>query len=313
MPLPRLIEPEYAIAALTAGGLAPSAAQEAVIPGLCDSASQLVRRYCGRGFTARTIDGLYAVDPGEPLVLDEWPVRGISRLACNPTPALTVTCTDGDAVRASAALEYGGDPEAMFPISAVSLTKWAGGARTTSLVPVYSGQSLTTLAASISAVSGWSATASPGYGGWPADDLSPIQGNLPATGQNGPAEFPVHADDIPHRLDRDSGIVTLLASPSDPFNTPRFGPYLETSFGDQAIRGGELGVRCQYTAGYAETPADLLDVLANIIQLMLGRLKTEGVLTMEKVGDYQWQARGIIDALPAFAAQTLATYRNTRS
>jgi len=313
MPLPRLIEPEYATAALTAGGLAPSAAQAAVIPGLCDSASQLTRRYCGRGFTARTIDALYRVDPGEPLILDEWPVQNIARLACNPTPALTVTCTDGNAVRASASLEYSGDPDTTFPISAVSLTNWSAGARSTTLVPVFSGQSLTTLAASISAVSGWSASASPGYGGWPADDLSPIQGSLPAMGNNGPAEFLVHADDIPHRLDRESGIVTLLTSPSDPFNTPRFGPYLETSFGDQSIRGGELGVRCQYTAGYTATPPDLLDVLANLIQLMLGRLKTEGVLTMEKVGDYQWQARGIIDALPAFAAQTLATYRNTRS
>ncbi len=313
MALPRLIEPDYATAALTAGGLAPSAAQVAVIPGLCDSASQLVRRYCGRGFTARTIDGLWRVDPGEPLILDEWPVQGISRLACNPQTAMTVACTDTSAVRASASLEYSGDPDTTFPISAVSLTKWSAGARSTTLVPIYSGQSMTTLAASISAVSGWSASALSGFGGWPADDLSPIQGGLPALGSNSPAEFPVHAIDIPHRLERSSGIVTLLTSPSDPFNTPRFGPYLETSFGDPDIRGGELGVRCQYTAGYAATPPDLLDVLANLIQLMLGRLKTEGVLTMEKVGDYQWQARGIIDALPAFAAQTLATYRNTRS
>jgi len=294
-----------------------TANQQALLPQLTAAASRLIRRWCNRQFTRATYDELYTVDgPRARLLLREYPVNAVSRIATDPTTVITIQNTDATTnQRALASLATTGNVDTGQAVTGLTLTRVASGTTTsttiawTGLVP----PTVQALATAIAAVgAGWTATADPQHALWPVADLRQVQGVLPALSP-AQAELVIHTSDVPFSLDERTGIVDLRAADvEDPFRSFRFGPYLSTSLGDLDVRGGYLGVRVVYDAGLDTVPEDLQQATVEVVKAMLERLQTDTTLTSETDGAYSWQARELIGALPPWVQQVLALYRSTR-
>ncbi len=307
-----LITQQYLADCLAGEGLTTT--QTGMLPALAAAASRQIRKHCGRYFNRRTVDELLTAEPHSPLFLSDFPVNSVDRLATSPTAVLSVRNTDtATNQRATAALSTMGSVDAGLTVTGLTLKRWASGTLTTSAITFTSNQTVQSVAAAIVALSGgWTATAVSGYEKWPAADLRAVQGARPAYGSSA-ADFVIHVADLDFDLDADAGIVAIKAGPADPFGSIRFGPFLETDFGDQSVRGGFLGVRAVYDCGWDTVPEEVQQCAAELVKLMLNRLSTDMTLVSERAGNYAWQGRDMVGALPESARQTLALYRNVRA
>ena len=278
------------------------------------AASTLVESWCNRLFARAVLDELYTVGPNQSLLLHQFPVNAIQRLATSPTAVLSIANTDtATNQRAVAALAATGSESAGLVVTGLILTRWASGSAIASAVSFTSNETVAAVAAAVNALGGgWAASTPPGYASWPAADLRAPMGSTPALGGQG-ARFLAHVADLAFDLDADTGIVALGQPAGNAIASPAWGPTWSTSLGDLALYGGANGVRCVYDAGFDVVPYDVQQATAELVKAMLERLATDSTLLAESDGTYSWQGRGILDALPPSVKQTLALYRVTRA
>lgn len=284
-----------ALAAANAGAL--TAAEQALLPSLASWASDLIRKECHRRFNRATYSERYTVPINGTLMLREFPVNRILRLAVNPTVVLSVSNTDATTnQRASVELATTGSQDAGFTVTGLRLVRVASAVEHDDSVAITAGQTLQALADLVNAVgSGWSATCPDGRGLWPSTDLVPVQGAYPALGLNS-ADFVLHVDEIPFNLDPRSGAVYVSQSAIDPTSSFRFGPQFQTSFDDPILSPGELGIHAIYDAGFDVVPGPIQGFAIETVHAWLARFKTDPLLQSESDGTYSW-SRGSLETM----------------
>src|SRR5207247_1983726 len=97
---PDLITRERALRNL-ANLASPTAAEYLAIDTMIRSASQAIEKYCRRSFAVAAYDELYSGNNSQTLLLRNYPIISIERVASNPTAVLTITNTSATNQRAT--------------------------------------------------------------------------------------------------------------------------------------------------------------------------------------------------------------------
>lgn len=287
---------------LSASLPADTSALQAVIT----AASRAVRRFCGRDFTLETYDETYDSLGYSQLILRQYPVNSITRLAAQPTPILTVSNTDATTnQRALAALATTGDVDAGLVVTGLKLTRVASGISTTDTSVTFAAN--VTAGAVASAVTalgnGWQGTAATGYPLWASADLRAVQGVQNALAGSAGAVFYVHAFDVTDwSMNERTGIIRM--------NNPQFDPVfalmnMAGSVPLATFPSGFQSVRVQYSAGYATVPGDVVQAVLIAAQDWLYQLQKPRVFRSETIGKYSYSFADAAHGLPERAKKIL--------
>lgn len=203
-----------------------TSAEEARLTRLITAASKAIKRYCRREFDSQNFDELYDGSGGRLLLLDQYPILSVSRVAGRPTTVLTVTNTATANQRASVAVTSTG----------LTLTRVASGVTSSNTITWTSNTTLTAVHNAINALgNGWSATlGSESFGNYASADLRAPQGALNALNVQAPLK--IHLEEL------------------NDFSIAPDGGWLERSGGWECGLGNW---RIVYTAGYATVPEDV--------------------------------------------------------
>ena len=246
-----------------------------MLPRLAADASASIRAFCHRPFTLAVYDELYtAVTPSRQIVLNQYPVLSVDRVATCPTQVLSVTNTATSTnQRARAALQSVDNGDGTLTATGITLTSVASGATSAASVPFSSNPTLSAVAAAVAGLgNGWSASCT-GYELEAAADLRAPQGGFACKAPSA-ALFTIHLAELSdYALDARAGILTLGDSPaSDPVGSPRWGPaWSGGSLDDAASYSGLQGVRVVYTAGFTAVPADVVVAAVETVKAALER------------------------------------------
>jgi len=303
---------------LSAGGFTLTSAQSTVLPLVTSAASRAIRRWCSRQFSYATYDELYTVELDGQILLREFPVDSISRVASAPATVLMIQNTNSTTnQRAQVALATTGDVDLGLTVTGLTLQRVASGTTTTNTLTFTAGQTVAALATAINAVgNGWSASADSTYALWPVADLRAVQGYMPAL-TSSMAELKIHTTDLPFELDDRAGVLTLQqynALQTNPWLSTRWGPPLTSDYGDQTLRGQLQGVRVVYQAGLQTLPEDIQQAAALTVQDMLRQLALDPRLSSESIGDYSYVVNTAFQtfAFSKVVMGLLAPYRRLR-
>jgi hypothetical protein len=314
MAAPDLITQGYLTSVFDATTL--TAAQVAALPALTTAASRGVRTYCNRYFSRRTVDELYSVVSNRrSVVLKEYPVNAVLRFATGPVSVLSLGVTDTTTnQRATATLATTGDVDAGLVVTGLTLWRIASGVVATSTVLFSACPTLAAVAAAVIAQGGsWTALAAAPYALWPSADLRAVQSGQPALGQAA-ATLVLHTTDLAFDLDGPSGIVRFAppsGPASDPFNSPRWGPYGSPGDDDSGAPGF-LGVRVVADIGFDVIPADVQLLVAMAVKSWAEQMVTDSTLASESGGVDSSSYRALISLLPQAVRDGLAPWRNVR-
>lgn len=226
--------------------------EDTTLAALITAVSRAVRRYCGREFDSQQLDELYAGSGGARLLLRQFPILSVARVAAGPTTVLEITNTASANQRATVAVTSTG----------LTLVRVASGTTTTNTSVTWAGNStLGAVATAVNALgNGWSATVASAYSIWPSADLRAVQGALNARGVA--AGLVLHVDELAdYGVDAERGWLT------------RPGGWPE----------GVDRYRVIYTAGYATVPEDVQEACAQWVAALFWQTKRDPGLAQEQV------------------------------
>lgn len=252
------------------------------IEAFLQSALAKVETYCRTalfddGTTVKTVTAWNNGDGAT--VLDDANVNAVDWYAVETEQAIAVTYTG--AGRASV--------EITEDATLLLRTRPAGGPTTTTTITLDDDTDISDVAASIAAVSGWSATT---YNDGPSTRLVPMPTERVRT-----ATVDLHAwvdADGDYRLDREAGIVYL-----DELTV--------TAWADTRARGQ---ARVAYRAGFTTLPDDLEAAILNVAKAGLDASSRSFGLQSESLGDYSYATAPGEDAS---AAMSFAVSRQTET
>lgn len=236
--------------------------EDALLEALIDAISDRIETFCGRLFLTRTHKEWYDSNGTTELLLNNYPIIEVDRVAIGRTDALYIECTATDASRAYARMNYD---------DTLDLTITGGtSAGTTSLtLSDAANDTLTELIAVIGATSGWDATllyVADAAGLHVSADLVPTIGLECLSPARATFQIPDAAvSEI--EMDRDMGLLRFMS----------------------AVSTGSRYIRVEYTAGYAAIPDDLELLAAQAVANAYNWLKADGSLESEKIGTYAYK------------------------
>ncbi len=222
-----------------------TSSEDTTISELIAAVSKAVRRYCRREFDSQSFDQLHGGSGDAKLILSEYPILSVGRVATSPTTVLTVRNTSGSNQRATVAVTSTG----------LTLTRVAAGTTTTDTSVTWaSNATVQAVKTAVDALgNGWSASIPDStYSLWASSDLRSPQGALSAKDRDAPLR--IHAEDV-EDFDVDSARGWLLRSD-----------------------GWEEGVnnfRVVYTAGYSTVPEDVQQAAAEWVAALFWRGKRD--------------------------------------
>src|SRR5262245_35087327 len=85
-----------------------SSDENTTIAALVTACSKAIRRFCGREFDSQQFDELYDGDGQDRLILRQFPIVSVARVAYDPTAVLRVTNTSAGNQRATVAVTSSG-------------------------------------------------------------------------------------------------------------------------------------------------------------------------------------------------------------
>ena len=269
-------------------GIAVADLADATVEDLLNAASDVIEGYCQRNFIGRAyrefLDGT-----GEPyLLLKQRPVSAITRVCTGQYAALQVTFTLANSSNASVTVDEAGTTMTLRSVTSAVVTSNALD------LTAAANDTIGELATVITALAGWTATATAGYAEYPSIDLWQIVG--------------AYCMDTPLML-------AIAGLPESEFD-------LAPSRGELRLlgawRSGYRNVLVEYTAGYGTAAGDAPeDVQAVCVELARGIgdfAQANGLLTGERLGPYSWTAGvGLIEGGPFTDGmkERLLPYRET--
>lgn len=224
-----------------------------LVDSLIGAASEAIERYCNRRFRAREYDELYDGSEDHNLMLRNFPVLSVERVAALPVSVLEVKNTD-TSTNQQARVKVQSDK--------LTLTRVASGVTTVNVLSFSSYATVSDLATAINALSagGWSAEAASGYPNWPSVDLRPIQGNYNAAGKW--VDLKIHVVELSdYEVDQARGILYRNC-----------GWALVKNF-----------YRVIYTAGFEEVPEAIQEACAQWVAILFWQTKRDMGLVNESV------------------------------
>ena len=203
-----------------------------------------------REFDSQQFDELYDGSGDTRLVLRQYPILSVARVACNPTPVLRVTNTSSANQRANVAVTSTG----------LTLVRVASGTTTTDSSVTWVGNpTLAAVAAAVTVLdNGWSASvADPAYNLRASADLFAPQGALNA--RDVQAELKLHLDELSDfEIDANRGWLLRRLSL---WGWWGFGPQPDPFLSGGWV-WGPANYRVIYTAGYVTVPEPVQEACA---------------------------------------------------
>lgn len=275
----------------------------AQIEALINAASALVERLSGRKFKARDYVQWYTGDWQDELALKQRPVGYIQRIAYGNTVAFTITYS-GSAVRANFYTS-----ETALVLTQVS----AAGVTTTNTLLLATYPTMSTLVTAINLISGFSATLSNDA---PSDELCPtIYGDFISNGNSIGLYYPSFTTPM-RNLNRDAGIVGFPGTGWTQWGgwgywtggtgSGAFGSWGSGSWGSAFMPAGFQGILIKYRAGYDTIPADIVQLVNEIVAFMVYQANGNTTMQSESIGDYSYTRGDWLKAQEAFKTRILA-------
>ncbi|MFN4259771.1 MAG: head-tail connector protein [Gemmataceae bacterium] len=223
--------------------LVTTAAEDATLTALISACSRAIENYCRRRFASQSLDELYQTVASDKLILNEYPILSVSRVATSPTPVLRIINQSSVNQRATVAVTANG-------LTLIRVT--AGESFTDTSITWNSHATLNGVQNAVNALGGgWHAVVASGYEEWASADLRSPQGALNARG--GYAVLKIHVRELSNfEIDAERGWLLR--------------------------RGGEPlagNVRVVYTAGYASIPDDVQEACAVWVAALFWQTKRD--------------------------------------
>lgn len=157
-----------------------STSDSAMATDLLNAASDLIEKWCNRTFALTTYDQLVDGQGHYNLLLDNYPVTYVKRIAYSPVNVLQIFVQDTTVQRASWRID--GDGSTPPAVNNMYLEYMKNGVLTQNTLSLASYATVNALATAIGAISPWTAMAlgSPIFGSWAVSDLYPQQGGYEA-------------------------------------------------------------------------------------------------------------------------------------
>jgi len=229
-----------------------SSDEDDLIDALVTAVSKAVKTYCGREFDSQTFDEVYENTDSGRLVLRQYPIISIARVATSPTTVLQITNTSASHQRATVAVTSSG----------LTLVRVASGVTTTTTSVSFAGNvTISAVKTAVDALAnGWSAVIpDSNYSLWPSADLRAVQGALNAYRVY--AGLQIHTQELSaYSVDHARGWLTHAGC---------------TGFGES--------MRVIYTAGYATVPEDVQEACCQWVAALYFQGKRDPGLAQESV------------------------------
>ena len=278
---------------------------------LIAAASGLVRDYCQHDFSLTSYSEMKngGIFIREPLLLRHDPVTQILRVAATPTSALSVANTDTvNNQRATVATDDAGNGL----IANLTLFWVSSATPTTVPLPVATYPTLSQMAAAINAQGhGWQAsvlTASRiDLTKYPASDLKPLQGAVTCM-SGSPAYLSAWLEDISAFGSIANDFYELEGYQSQ--SGWRLDPETGELYG--RFPRGQMNIRVDYTAGYAQIPAAVQEATVQTTLWLWHTNNMNLAMESERLGDAGRTMRQKLD-LPGSIKRLLANYNRSAS
>lgn len=260
---------------------ATSSDEDTTLDALIAAVSRGIENYCWRTFAITTYDELYPGNDRRELVLRNYPLASVERVAFAPTPVLRVTNTSASNQRATVKVTATG----------VELIRVASGTSSTSTILFADQATLSALATAITALgNGWSATVVNAADELRASaDLRALQGAFAALNVN--ADLKLHTSELSDFL-VDAGRGCLTRASGAVWN------------------GGAHHWRIVYRAGYSAVPEEVQEACAEWVAQLFWLTKRDPGLASESIPGAS--SRVPLRDVPATVKLLLAPYRNWR-
>jgi hypothetical protein len=263
-----------------------TSAEDDTINALIDAITKAIHRFCKRTFDSNSYDELYRGDGQEKLILRNFPIISVARVAHNPTTVLEVTNTSSSNQRATVSVTSTG----------LTLVRVASGTVTTDSTITFAGNAtIEDLKDAIGALgNGWSASIpSSDFNDLASADLRAIQGALNAKDVQAPLKL--HIDELSdYEVDTDRG--WLLRS-CEWFGGPNYW-------------------RVLYTAGYSTVPEDIQEACAEWVAHLYFRASQNPSYQAESSAPSGGTASSIafypLNHMPGHVRELLLPYRKYR-
>jgi hypothetical protein len=243
--------------------------------------SRAIENYCWRTFSVTSYDELYPGNHQVELVLRNYPIVSIERVAHGPQGVLRVTNTSATNQRATVKVKATG----------VELIRVASGVTSTSTILFADQPTLTALASAITALgNGWSASVLDAANNLRASaDLRALQGAFAVAGTF--ADLKLHTSELSDfSVDAERGCLTRGgASPWD---------------------GGLYQWRVIYSAGYSAVPDAVQEACAQWVAQLFWQTKRDVGLASEVIPGTV--SRVALRDMPGSVRLLLGPYRNWR-
>jgi hypothetical protein len=261
--------------------LTTTAAEDTTIAALVTACSKAIKKYCRREFDSQTFDELYDHPVSGRLLLRQFPLLSVTRLAFAPTTVLRIKNTSASNQRATVAVTSTG----------LSLTRVASGVSSTDTSVTWAGNAtLSAVASAVNALgNGWSATVSDtAHNNRASADLRAVQGALHAKDVD--AELKIHLQEPSgYDLDAERGILTI------------------GTYDSPLLDGSSNYWRVIYTAGFATVPEEVQEACAQWVAALFFQTKRDPGLARETLPASG--ARTPFSNIPPGAKALLAPYR----
>jgi hypothetical protein len=288
--------------------------QDAVIASKITAASRMIEKFCSRIFAKSSYDERYDSDGGGTILLRNYPVLAIDRVAMAPTALLSVQQTNNTVnSRATVGTQQNANLDTPVATTGLTLTRWASGVKIvdTSITWV-TYPTITQVVNAINALNaGWLATVQGSFGNWASADLNPMIG--PQNALTVPVSLNAHTTDLNnYEVVPETGEIRF-SNPLSQVLSSGFG-WMPGVFGGDLMPGvnlprGSLNVRVQYTAGYNVIPEDLQDACGLLAASLYSNPASAGELKSETLGDYSYE-RELSERLPKRVLAVVKQYKD---
>jgi hypothetical protein len=255
--------------------------EDTTLDALIAAVSKAIENYCGRTFSVATFDELYPGSHRPELILRNYPIASVERVAYAPSAVMSVTNTSASNQRATVKVTSTG----------VELIRVASGVATTSTILFADQATLTALATAITALgNGWSAMVIEASNNLRASaDLRALQGAFVAKDVD--AALQLHASELTY------------------FESDAERGYLTRGGGD-CWHGGLNYWRVIYRAGFSAVPDDVQEACAQWVAQLFWQTKRDPGLIQETLPSVV--SRSVVRDMPGTVKLLLAAYRNWR-
>jgi hypothetical protein len=261
--------------------LATSSDENTTLDTLLAAVTKAIENYCWRTFAITSYDELYPGNCKRELVLRNYPIASVERVASGPTPVLRVTNTSASNQRATVKVTATG----------LELIRVASGTATTSTILFSDQATPSALATAVTALgNGWSGSVINSADNLRASaDLRALQGAFNA--KDVTADLKLHASELSSFLiESANGVLTRE---------------------DGACWHGGLHYwRVIYRAGYSAVPEDVQEACAGWVAQLFMQTKRDPGLASESIPSAV--SRVVIRDMSPSVKLLLAPYRNWR-